>query len=162
MGEQGFGRLAVRLAAEDAAAIRRADGQRQDEFAGRAIAQPRGFRDDLVEGGIDVIGELDLGDGAQAIGGHADRGGDDAVLGDRRVEDARLAVFALQAFGDPEDAAEIADILAEHDDVGIAFHHHVMGAVERLDHVHDGHLRLASSSATICACCSLRCQGISS
>ena len=58
------------------------------------------------------------------------------------------AVFLLQARGDPEDAAEIADILAEHDDVGIARHHHVVGAVERLDHVHDGHLRFASASAT--------------
>ena len=58
------------------------------------------------------------------------------------------AVFLLQALGDPEDAAEIADILAEHDDVGVALHHHVMGAVERLDHVHDGHLRFASASAS--------------
>ena len=29
-----------------------------------------------------------------------------------------------------------------------------MGAVERLDHVHDGHLRFASASAIACACCS--------
>src|SRR3712207_4663831 len=64
--------------------------------------------------------------------------------------------------GDAEDAAEISDVLAEGDDVRIPLHHHVMGAVERLDHVHDGHLRFASSSATICACCSRRCQGISS
>ena len=44
------------------------------------------------------------------------------------VSNTRLrAVFLLQAFGGPEDAAEIADILAEHDDVGIALHHHVDG-----------------------------------
>jgi hypothetical protein len=162
MGEQGLGRLAVGLAAEDAAAVGRADGERQAPFAGGAVAHPRRLRDDLVEGGIDIIGELDLGDRPQPVGGHADRGRDDAVLGDRRVEHAVLAIFLLEALGGAEDAAEIADILAEGDDVRVALHHHVMGAVDRLDHVHDGHLRFASSSATICACCSFRCQGISS
>jgi hypothetical protein len=59
-----------------------------------------------------------------------------------------LAEFLLQSLGHPEDAAEIAHILSEHDGVGIALHHHVVGAVQRLDHVHDAHLRFASASAS--------------
>ena len=144
VGEEGLGRLAVGLAAENAAAIRRADHHRHRPFAGGAVADAAGLGEDLVEAGEDVIGELDLGDGLQAVKPHADRGGDDAALGDRRVEHAGLAIFLLQAGGDPEDAAEIADILAEHDDVRIARHHHVVGAVQRLDHVHDAHLRAPS------------------
>ena len=56
-----------------------------------------------------------------------------------RVEAARQAVFLLQAFGDAEHAAEIADVLAEDQHVGIAPQHHVHGGIERLDHVHRGH-----------------------
>jgi hypothetical protein len=48
----------------------------------------RRFRDDLVIGRVHVVGELDLDAGAQAIGGHADRGADDAELVDRRIEAA--------------------------------------------------------------------------
>ena len=115
VGEQGLGRLAVGLAAEDAAAIRRADHHRQMPFAGRAVAHLGAFGDDLVEAGVDVVGELDLGDGAQAVGGHADGDGDDAVLADRRIEGALLAELLLEVLGDPEDSAEIADVLAEDD-----------------------------------------------
>ena len=71
--------------------------------------------DDLVVRRIDVVGELDLGDRPQAVDRHADRGGDDAALGDRRIEHAVLAVLALQAVGDAEHAAEVADVLAHHD-----------------------------------------------
>src|SRR5206468_12117493 len=91
-----------------------------------------------------------------------DGGGDDPVLGNRRVEHAGGTVFLLQAFGDAENAAEVTNVLAQHDDVLVASKHHVVRAVERLDHVHDGHRRFASSSSTIACCCSLRCQGISS
>ena len=128
MGEHRLGALAVGLAAEDAAAIGHADRHRRGELAGRAVAHARGLRDDLVEGRIDVVGELDLDTGAQAIGAHADGGGDDAALADRRIEAARQAVFLLQALGGAEDAAEIADILAEDEHVGVARQHHVHGA----------------------------------
>ena len=41
-------------------------------------------------------------------------------LADRRVEHASFAELFLQSLGDAEDAAEIADILAKHDDVVVA------------------------------------------
>src|SRR5690606_8870096 len=58
-----------------------------------------------------------------------------------------LSIFLLQALRAPEDAAEITDILAEHDDILITSHRHVDGAADRLDHRHAGH-RLASLDMT--------------
>ncbi len=102
----------MRLTAADAAAAGRADGHGGMELAGRAVTQPRQLAHDLVEARIDVIGELDLGHGLQAVHAHADCGGDDAALRDRGVEHAVLAVLALQPLGHAEHAAEVADILA--------------------------------------------------
>ena len=79
-----------------------------------------------------------LGHGPEAVCAHPDRDADNAAFGDRRVEHADLAVFLLQPRGRAEHAAEIADILAHHDHVGIARHHHVERRVDRLDHVHAG------------------------
>ena len=156
--EEGLGRLAMRLAAENAAAIGAADHHRHRPFAGGAVADTPGLRENLVEAREDIIGELDFADRLQPVEAHADGGRNDAALGDRRVEHAARAKFLLQASGDAEDTAEIADILAEHDDVGVARHHHLVGTVQRLDHVHDAHLpRLTSALAA--ACCSRRCQG---
>ena len=139
MGEQRLRALAVGLAAENAAAGRHAHDDRAGELAVGAIAQARRFRDDLVVGRIDVVGELHLDAGRQAVGGHADRRADDAGFADRRVEAAALAVFLLQALRAAEDAAEIADILAEDDDVVVAPHRHVHGVADRLDHGHARH-----------------------
>ena len=136
MREDALGTLAVRLPAENAAAKGRADRHRRYELARRPIAQPRRLAHQLVERGIDIVGELNLGHGPEAIGAHAHRHADDPAFGDRRVEHTVLAIFLLQARGGAEHAAEIADILAHHDDVGIAIHHHVQRAVDRLDHVH--------------------------
>ncbi len=139
MGEDRFDALAVRLAAENAAAAGRAHRDRRPELAARAVAQPRRRRDQLVGRGEDVIGELDLDDRAQPIGAHADRDRQHAALGDRRIEDALVAVLFLQALGHPEDAAIKPDILAEDDDVGVAREHHVHRRIERLHHRHRRH-----------------------
>ena len=158
VGEQAFGRLAVRLPAEDAAAIGSADDHRHRPFAGGAIAHLGDFADDLVVAGVDVVGELDLDQRLDAIGGHADGGRDDPAFADRSVERALLAEFLLKSVGDSEDAAEKADVLAEHDDVLVAAHHHLVGVVERLDHVHGRHQRFSSSA---CSRCSAMCHGTS-
>jgi hypothetical protein len=136
VGEQGFRALAVGLAAVDAAAARHADRQRRREVAGRAVAQARRFGDDLVGRRIEIIGELDLDDRTQAVGGHADRGADDAAFGNRRVEHARLAVFRLQAVGGAEHAAEVADVLAVDHHIVVASQHDVHGRTQGLDHGH--------------------------
>src|SRR3546814_4689053 len=49
MRHNAFGRLAVRLAAEDAATERGSHRHRAYEVGRRTIAQPRGFADELVE-----------------------------------------------------------------------------------------------------------------
>ena len=137
--EDGLGTLRVRLPAADAAAARRADHDGRGEIAGAAITDARQLARDLVHGRVDVVGELDFGDGLQAVHRHADGRGDDAAFGDRRVEHAMFAVLSLQAVGDAEHAAEIAHVFA-HDDHGrVARHHDVHGGVQGLDHVHLRH-----------------------
>ena len=113
VGEQALRALAVRLPAVDAAAARHAHGHRCGELGARSVAQACGFRDQLVEARVDVVGELDLDHGTQAVGAHSHGGADDAAFGDRRVEDPRAAVLGLQPFGAAEHAAEVADVLAE-------------------------------------------------
>ena len=140
VGEQGLHALGVGVAAEDAAAIGAADGHGGGEVGGRAVAQPRRLADQLVVGGVDVVGELDLHDGAQAVGAHADGGAHDAALRDRRVEAAGQAVLLLQPVGDAEHAPKEAHVLTEDQDVGVALQHVVERGVQRLDHVHRGHV----------------------
>ena len=82
--ENPFRTLRVRLAAANAAAAGRANGHRREELPGAAIADARQFAADLIEARINVVGELNFRDRAQAVHAHADGGGDDAALGDRR------------------------------------------------------------------------------
>src|ERR1700722_10354699 len=137
--EQGLGTLAMRLPAIDAAAARHADHDRSEELAARAVAQPRRLRHDLVVAGIDIVGELDLGDHPKPIGAHADRHAHDSGFVDRRVEAARLAILALQPIGAAKHAAEIADVLTEHDDVLVLGHLAIHRVADRLDHRHARH-----------------------
>ena len=76
----------------------------------------------MVERRVDEAVELDLDDRAVAAQRHADRGAEDAGLGERGVDDAVLAEVLLQALGDPEDTAELADVLAHEDDLGVLLH----------------------------------------
>src|SRR5579871_6828056 len=102
----------MRLAAANTAAAGCAYRDGSGELTRAAIPQARELADHLVERGIDVVRELDLGDRLQSIDTHADRGRHDPALRDRRIEYAMLPILSLQAVGDTEDAAEIADILA--------------------------------------------------
>ena len=88
--------------------------------------------DDLVEGRVDEAVELDLDDRAVAAQGEPDRRADDAGLGERGVEHAVLAEVLLQALGDAEDAAELADVLTHEDDLGVALHGATQAGVEAL------------------------------
>ncbi len=65
MGEEGLHRLRMVQAAADAAAVGRADDQGHVPLAIGAVIHLGGFVDDLVEGGMDKIGELDFADRAQ-------------------------------------------------------------------------------------------------
>ena len=155
VGEQRLRALAVRLAAVDASAGRHPDDERRREVAGRAVPQAGGFRHDLVVGGIHVVGELDLDARPQPVRRHADRGADDARLVDRGVEAAVLAEPLLQPLRAAEHAAEVADVLAEHDDAVVTLHRDRVGVTDRLDHRHRRH------QSPTCSRCSRRCRGIS-
>src|SRR5438105_7766156 len=92
--------LAVRLAAEDAAAAGGAHRDRRPELAARAIAQPRSRRDQLIGRRIDVIGELNLDDRPQTIGAHPHRRAEHAAFRDRRIEYAVVTMLFLQPLAD--------------------------------------------------------------
>src|SRR5262249_53984163 len=89
--------------------------------------------DDLVVGRVDVVRELDLGDGPQSLHGRADRHPDDPELGERRVDDAVGPELLLKAVGRSEDAAMHADVLAEHDHARVTLHLLVERLVDGLD-----------------------------
>ena len=59
----------------------------------------------------------------------ADRGADDAGLGQRGVDDPVLAEVLLQAVGDPEDAAELADVLTHDQDLGVVLQRRAQAAL---------------------------------
>ena len=122
VGEVGLGRLGVVLDRADAAAEGHADGQGHGDPPFVAVAQLGHLRDDLVEGGIDEAVELDLAHRPVAAHGQPDRGPDDPGLGQRRVDHAAVAEVLLQSLGDPEDAAQLPDVLAHEHDLGVALH----------------------------------------
>src|SRR3546814_13227625 len=99
MRHDTFGRLAVRLTAEDAAAERRAHRHRTDEIGRRTITQARRFADQLVQTRVDIVGELDLGDWAQTVSAHANRDADNAAFVDRHVEPPLLACLFMYSCG---------------------------------------------------------------
>src|SRR6478752_3382942 len=122
VGEVRLGALGVVLRAADAAAERDADDHGDLHRAERTGVHLGDLADDLVEGGVDEAVELDLADRAVAAQRHADRGADDAGLGERAVDDAVLAEVLLQALGDAEDATELADVLTDEHDLGVGLH----------------------------------------
>jgi hypothetical protein len=73
---------------------------------------------DLVEGRIDVVAELDLGDGGVADCCDADREADDALFWERGVEDTVNTVFLGETARATEDSSEF-DILAEEFSAGL-------------------------------------------
>ena len=133
MEEQRLDALRVVQAAVDAGPERRADHQRAAVGAVRAVADLGRLVDDLVVGRVDVVGELDLGDRAEAVHRRADGHPGDAQLGQRRVDDPVGAELLLEAVGGAEDAAVHADVLAEHDHARVALHLFVERLVDGLD-----------------------------
>jgi hypothetical protein len=131
----------------DAAAERDADRDRHRDAALAAGVHLRELADDLVVRRVDEAVELDLAHRPVAAHRQADRGADDGRLRERGVHDAVLAEVLLQAVGDAEDAAELADVLAHHEDLRVVLHRAAQRLVERLGHGHDRHQCTAPSDA---------------
>ena len=139
--EERFRRLRVIEPAADAAAHRGADDELGRILTARSIAVLGKLGDDLVVGRKDEVGELDLGNGHQAVERHADGRADDAALREGRVDDAVVAELVVKARRHAEDAAHLADVFAHDDDARIAPHLQPEPVVDRLHHVHLRHRR---------------------
>src|SRR6516165_9545985 len=105
----------------DAPAERDADDDRQRHQAARPVSHLRQLVDDLVGGREDEAVELDLAHRPVAAQREADGGADDPRLGERRVHHAVLTEVFLEAVGDPEHAAELADVLTHDEHLGVGF-----------------------------------------
>src|SRR3954465_3880630 len=105
MEEERFNALRVVQAAVDAGAEGRAEDDRAGERAVGAIADLGGFVDDLIVGRVDVVGELDLGDGAESVHGGADGNAGNAELRQWSVDDAVFAELLLKAVRSAKDTA---------------------------------------------------------
>ena len=101
------------LAAANATAAGRADGDWREKITRGAIAQPGQLGNDLVVTRVDVIGELNFGNRAQSVDTHSDGAADDTAFGNRRIDHPVFTMLPLQAVRGAKHAAEVTDILAD-------------------------------------------------
>src|SRR4051794_40573004 len=147
--EVGLRALAVVLDRADTAAEGHPDDDRELDRPARPVRHLRQLADDLVVGRVDEPVELDLADRPVTAQRQADRGADDAALGERGVDDPVLAEVLLQPVGDPEDTAELADVLAHDEDLRVVLHRRAQAGVDGL-----GDRRLAHRAPPEEATCS--------
>ena len=87
----------------------------------------------MVHRRVDEVRELDLRDGPQPAHREPHGHARDHGLGHRHVDDALRAEPVVQPFGGAKHAAELSDVLAEHDHALVARHL----VTERLAHGFD-------------------------
>ena len=108
-----------------------AQGHRHRELAARHVAVLGQLVDDRVAGRRQEVREHDLDDGPHARDGHAQGDADEAVLADRRGQDASRELLRQADVG-LEHAAVGADVLAHEEDRRIGRHLVVERGVDRL------------------------------
>ena len=99
-----------------------AHDQRHLELAARHVEHLRGAVDDLVHRQHREVPRHHLDDRAQAHHRRADADAGEALLGDRRVDDAALAELLQQPAADLVGALVDPDFLAHQEDVRVALH----------------------------------------
>src|SRR5438552_9999150 len=94
----------------------------------------------------EVIEELNLDNGLQSTGSHANRSANDVRFGQRRIEHSRAPEFALQVGSNFEDATlafylveklfprAVGDVFAKDDDARIALHLRMQATIDQIDH----------------------------
>ena len=108
-------------AAAAAAGLGAEDDRDLDPAAGH-VAELRRLVDDRVEADGEEVHVHDLGDRSQARHRGADRGAEQARLGDRRVDHPLRPEAVVETAGRAVDTAAGADVDAHHDDVLVALH----------------------------------------
>lgn len=103
--------------------------------------------DDLVISRVDEPVELHLTHRSITAHRQPDRCSDYAGLGKWRVEHPVLAELGLQAVGDAEDSAELADVLTHHEHLGVGLHRPTQARVERFGQRHGAHGESTSGDA---------------
>ena len=149
VGVERLDRLGVVEPAVDAAAERRADHHRHRPVAVGPVPGAGRLADDLVERRVDEVGELDLGDRQEAVQRGADGDADDARLGERRVQDARLAEPGMQPVGGTEDATLAPDVLAHDEHALVPLHLFGDRGADRFDHAHLGHSQIVARTKEV-------------
>src|SRR5687768_1571851 len=114
--EEGLHTLGVVEPAVHASPKRCSNDERAAELAIGAVADLGCLVHDLIEGRVDVIGELHLGDRLQPVHRGADRESGDAKLGERGRDDAGLAEPLLETVSRAEDPAVLAYFFSRHGD----------------------------------------------
>ena len=131
--EERLEALRVLRAEPDAAARDHPDHERDARRPAHHEPELRGLVHDLVEGDAGEVRELQLDDGPQARQRGADPAADEAALGQRRVADPLGAVALVEALGGAEEAADPADVLADHDHVRVGLELEVERLADRGD-----------------------------
>src|SRR3569833_3991138 len=127
MREDGFRTLRVSLSTANTTTARGTHRHGRGEFTRRAIPQPRKLTHHLVETGINVVSELNLGDGLQPIDAHSNGRRNDSTLGNRRIQHAVHTVLALQSVGHTEDTTKVTNVLTKDDHTRVTLEHDVHG-----------------------------------
>ena len=128
--EQGLQALRVLRSEPDAAARDHPDHERDARRPAHHESELRGLIHDLVEGDGGEVRELQLDDRPQPSQGRADPAADEAALRQRRVSDPLGPVALVETLGGTEQAAHLADVLADHDHARIGLELEI----ERLAH----------------------------
>ena len=132
VAEERLRRLGVVLDRADPAAERDPDHHRHRPCALGAVGDLRDLGDDLVEAREHEAVELDLGHRPVAAHGQTDCGADDPGFGQWGVQHPVVTEVLLQTVGDAEDPAELADVLAHHDDLRVVVHGRAQAGVQGL------------------------------
>ena len=115
-------------------AVRAAEHDRRAHLAAGHVEGLRRRVDDLVDRLQREVEGHELDDRPQAGEGGADREAGEAVLGDRRVDDAPRPELVEQALADLVGALVLADLLADQEDVAVAAHLLGHRVAQRLAH----------------------------
>jgi hypothetical protein len=103
------------------------------------VAGSRCFTDELVHGGPDEIGKLDLGDGAHAPECGPESYPHDGCFSQGGIDDPRFAELINEALSRKEYTTALPHVLAHDENLGVPLHLFAQGFSNSLNDVLDCH-----------------------